>query len=74
MKHGASPARIALAWLLAQGEDVAPIPGFKRRATLEDSAGAAEVALAAEDLAELDGAGAVSGPRYGEMGMRMVRL
>lgn len=73
-RHSASPAQIALAWLLAQGGDVVPIPGFKRRATLEDSAGAVDIALGADDLAELDGAGAVSGPRYGEMGMRMVRL
>ena len=73
-RHGVSPAQIALAWLLAQGEDVVPIPGVKRRTTLEDSAKAVDVALSADDLAELDGAGAVSGPRYGEMGMRMVRL
>lgn len=73
-RHSVSPAQIALAWLLAQGEDVVPIPGVKRRATLEDSARSVDVALSAEDLAELDGAGAASGPRYGEMGMRMVRL
>jgi len=73
-RHRASPAQVALAWLLAQGEDIVPIPGSKRRATLEDSAAAAELALTADDLEELAGAGAVSGPRYGEMGMRMVRL
>jgi aryl-alcohol dehydrogenase-like predicted oxidoreductase len=73
-RRGASPAQVALAWLLAQGDDVVPIPGVKRRATLEDSAGAVEIALTAADLAELDAARAVSGPRYGEMGMRMVRL
>ena len=73
-RHAASPAQIALAWLLAQGDDVVPIPGVKRRATLEDSAKAVNVALTADDLAELDGACAVSGPRYGEIGMRMVRL
>ena len=70
----ASPAQVALAWLLAQGENIVPIPGTKRRATLEDSAAAAELELSAADLEELDAAGAVSGPRYGEMGMRMVRL
>src|SRR5688572_28719610 len=73
-RHGASPAQVALAWLLAQGDTIVPIPGFKRRATLEDSAGAVELTLTDDDLAELDGAGAVAGPRYGEMGMRMVRL
>jgi aryl-alcohol dehydrogenase-like predicted oxidoreductase len=73
-RRNASPAQVVLAWLLAQGDDVVPIPGSKRRATLEDSAAAAELALTDEDLRELDSAGAATGPRYGEMGMRMVRL
>jgi len=76
-RHGVSLAQIALAWLLAQGETIVPIPGVKRRATLEDSAGAADVALSAQDLADLDAAapaGGTAGPRYGEFGMRMVRL
>jgi len=73
-RHGVSPAQIALAWLLAQGDNVVPIPGFKRRATLEDSAAAVEVSLNKADLSELEGAADVAGPRYGEMGMRMVRL
>jgi len=76
-KHGVSNARIALAWLLAQGDDIVPIPGTKRRVTMEDSVAAADVTLTAEDLATIDAAapmGGTSGPRYGEMGMRMVRL
>ncbi|MEQ1539130.1 MAG: aldo/keto reductase [Sphingorhabdus sp.] len=76
-KHAVSHAQIALAWLLAQGDDIVPIPGFKRRVTMEDSAGACNVTLDADDLAKLDVAapvGATAGPRYGEMGMRMVRL
>jgi aryl-alcohol dehydrogenase-like predicted oxidoreductase len=73
-RHGVSAAQIALAWLLAQGDDVVPIPGVKRRVTLEDSAAAVAVELSAEDLEALDAARAVSGPRYGELGMRMVRL
>jgi aryl-alcohol dehydrogenase-like predicted oxidoreductase len=73
-RRGVSPAQVALAWLLAQGERVVPIPGVKRRATLEDSAAAAELRLTGEDLDELATAPPVSGPRYGEMGMRMVRL
>ena len=73
-RRGASPAQVALAWLLAQGEDIVPIPGFKRRATLEDSAGAASLDLNAADLDALDAAREVAGPRYGEIGMRMVRL
>jgi aryl-alcohol dehydrogenase-like predicted oxidoreductase len=76
-RHGVSNAQIALAWLLAQGEDVVPIPGVKRRATLEDSAAAVDVRLGEQDLAELGAAvppGAAAGARYSERGMRMVRL
>ena len=76
-RHGVSNARVAIAWLLAQGEDLVPIPGTKRRVTMEDSVGAADVTLSADDLAALDGAsprGDTAGPRYGERGMKMVRL
>jgi len=73
-RHNVSPAQIALAWLLAQGDNVVPIPGVKRRTTLEDSAAAVEVSLSDADLRELEGAADVAGQRYGEMGMRMVRL
>jgi aryl-alcohol dehydrogenase-like predicted oxidoreductase len=76
-KHSASNAQVALAWLLAQGNDIVPIPGFKRRVTMEDSAKAADVVLETDDLTALDAAaprGGTAGPRYGEQGMRMVRL
>jgi aryl-alcohol dehydrogenase-like predicted oxidoreductase len=76
-RHGASPAQVALAWLLAQGGDVVPIPGCKRIATVESSAGAADLSLSPADLAEIEAAapaGATAGPRYGEAGMRMVRI
>lgn len=76
-RKGVSLARIALAWLLAQDPHIVPIPGVKRRATLEDSVKAAEVELSAADLDELQAAippDAVQGPRYREQGMRMVRL
>lgn len=76
-KHKASNAQIALAWLLAQGDSIVPIPGFKRRVTMEDSAKAAEIELDAADLDALDAAapvGGTAGPRYGEAGMKMVRL
>lgn len=76
-KHDASHAQIALAWILAQGSDIVPIPGFKRRVTMEDSARASDITLDADDLAKLDSAaprGGTSGPRYGERGMKMVRL
>jgi aryl-alcohol dehydrogenase-like predicted oxidoreductase len=75
--HKVTPAQIALAWLLAQGDDVAPIPGTKRRVTMEDSIAAADVTLSVDDLATLNAAapvGGTAGPRYGEMGMKMVRL
>ena len=76
--HGASMAQVALAWLLAQGPDVVPIPGSKRRVTLEDSAGAASLTLSAADLAALEAAapiGGTSGERYGNPAMmKMVRL
>ena len=75
--HGVSKAQVALAWLLAQGDDIVPIPGTKRRATMEDSVAAAGVTLTADDLAAIAAAapkGGTSGPRYGEQGMRMVRL
>lgn len=60
----ATPAQIALAWLLAQGEDVVPIPGTKRKSYLEENLGAANIVLGAEDLAELDAVVQTSGPRY----------
>lgn len=76
-RHSVSKAQVALAWLLAQGDDIVPIPGTKRRATMEDSMAAADLTLSADDIAAIDAAapkGGTSGPRYGEQGMRMVRL
>ena len=69
----ATPGQIALAWLLAQGKDIAPIPGTKRLKYLEENAAAAAVSLTAEELARLDAlATQTSGPRYSEQGMKMV--
>ncbi len=65
-----TPGQLALAWVLAQGEDVVPIPGTKRRTYLEQNAQAAEVELTAADLAALDEAaplGAAAGDRYPDM-------
>ena len=76
-RHEASAAQVALAWLLAQGDDVVPIPGSKRRATMTDSVAAVDVTLDADDLARLDAAaprGGTAGPRYGERMMAMTRL
>ena len=67
---GCTPGQLALAWVLAQGEDVVPIPGTKRIAYLEENVGAADVHLTADDLAALDAAvprDAVVGDRYGDM-------
>ncbi|MGH8996609.1 MAG: aldo/keto reductase [Acidimicrobiales bacterium] len=64
---GCTPSQLALAWVLAAGDDVAPIPGTKRRTYLEDNAGAVGVQLSADDLAQLDELsplGAWAGDRY----------
>jgi aryl-alcohol dehydrogenase-like predicted oxidoreductase len=61
---GATPAQVALAWLLAQGPQVVPIPGTKRSSRLEENAGAAALTLGADDLAELDDLPAPAGGRY----------
>jgi aryl-alcohol dehydrogenase-like predicted oxidoreductase len=52
--RGATPGQVALAWVLAQGADVVPIPGTKRVPYLEENVAAADVELSAEDLARLD--------------------
>jgi aryl-alcohol dehydrogenase-like predicted oxidoreductase len=65
-----TPGQLALAWVLAQGEDVVPIPGTKRRRYLEENVAASELSLSAEDLARLDEAapvGAAAGDRYADM-------
>jgi aryl-alcohol dehydrogenase-like predicted oxidoreductase len=71
----AKPGQIALAWLLAKGDDIVPIPGTKRRNYLEQNIGAADVRLSAAEVAELDRAlapEAISGPRYSEQHQRLV--
>ncbi|GAB3445874.1 aldo/keto reductase [Actinophytocola sediminis] len=72
---GVTPVQVALAWLLARGEHVAPIPGTKRIGYLEENAGALGVPLSAERLAEIDAAvpkDAVAGDRYTPAGMAAV--
>lgn len=74
-RRGATPAQIALAWLLAKGEHVVPIPGTKRRRYLEENLEAASLALGPEENAELDRAltpGVVAGPRYNERMMSFI--
>ncbi len=63
----AAPAQVALAWLLAQAEDIVPIPGTKRRKYLEQNAAAASLALSPEDLRALDAVKEAAGPRYADM-------
>jgi len=64
---GGTPAQVALAWLLAQGDDVVPIPGTKRVSRLDENLGAAELALTAEQVARLSALPAASGDRYPDM-------
>jgi aryl-alcohol dehydrogenase-like predicted oxidoreductase len=72
-EKGVTPAQLALAWVLAQGEDVAPIPGTTRRAHLEENAAAAHVELTDDDLARIDHElPEVSGERYAPEGMAEV--
>jgi aryl-alcohol dehydrogenase-like predicted oxidoreductase len=71
-RHGATPAQIALAWLLAQGDDIVPIPGTKRRRWLEENAGATGITLTAADLGELNAVGQTCGARYVERAMAMI--
>jgi aryl-alcohol dehydrogenase-like predicted oxidoreductase len=63
-RAGASPAQVALAWVLAQGQHVVPIPGTKTPRYLADNAGAADVELSAADISELDAMPAPVGTRY----------
>jgi aryl-alcohol dehydrogenase-like predicted oxidoreductase len=74
-EKGCEPAQLALAWVLAQGRDVVPIPGTKRRKYLEQNAGAVQVGLTAEDLrriGEVLSEHEVAGARYPEQAMKSV--
>jgi aryl-alcohol dehydrogenase-like predicted oxidoreductase len=74
-KKGCQPSQLALAWVVAQGEDIVPIPGTKRRKYLEENVGALNVQLSAEDLGLIEEAapkGATAGNRYPEAMMRFV--
>jgi aryl-alcohol dehydrogenase-like predicted oxidoreductase len=74
-EKGITPAQLALAWVLAQGEDLVPIPGTKRRSYLEQNAAAVDVELTDEDLRRIDAElPRVAGERYDEGGMASVNL
>lgn len=64
---GATPAQVALAWLLAQGDDIAPIPGTRRIAALEENVGADALVLSPRQLATLSSLNAAAGERYADM-------
>ena len=74
-EKGCTPSQLALAWVLAQGDDIVPIPGTKRRKYLEENLRAMEVTLTAPDLARIDRvipSGAASGERYAPHALRAV--
>ncbi len=74
-ERGCTPAQLALAWLLAKGDDLVPIPGTKRAARLEENVAASEIVLSADDVARIEAAapqGAAAGERYPVGGMAMV--
>jgi len=69
-RHRVTPAQLALAWVLAQGEDIVPIPGTKRRAFVEENLAAAALGLSRADIAQIEAAApreAVAGTRYADM-------
>jgi len=74
-EKGCTAAQLALAWALAQGDDIIPIPGTKRRRWLDDNIGALDVTLGSEDLARIDAIlppGAAAGDRYHAAGMQTI--
>jgi aryl-alcohol dehydrogenase-like predicted oxidoreductase len=75
--HKATPAQIALGWLLAQGSDIIPIPGTKRRKYLEENLAAADLSLSAAELAQLTAAfppGVTAGTRYPEKQLKALGI
>ena len=72
-----TPSQLALAWLLARGKEIVPIPGTKKRKYLEENLGAVAVALSATDVARIEDVappGVAAGPRYPEQAMRSVNV
>lgn len=75
VRNGCTPGQLALAWVLAQGDDIVPIPGTKRRSYLEENVKAIDLKLSQDALAELDAVfpfGAATGARYTEESMKML--
>ena len=76
-EKGCTPSQLALAWVLAQGKDIVPIPGTKRRSYLEENLTALDLKLTQEDLERIDNIappGVAAGSRYPEAGMRLVNV
>jgi aryl-alcohol dehydrogenase-like predicted oxidoreductase len=74
-EKGCTPAQLALAWVLAQGDSIVPIPGTKRRRYLEENLGALDVKLTPEDLERIDRIippGAAAGARYAAPAMQLL--
>jgi aryl-alcohol dehydrogenase-like predicted oxidoreductase len=71
---GATPAQVALAWLLSRGDDIVPIPGTKRVTRLEENLAAEDVRLTAEQIAELDALTPAAGDHHNEAQMKMIGL
>jgi aryl-alcohol dehydrogenase-like predicted oxidoreductase len=69
---GATPAQVAIAWLLAKGDDIAPIPGTKRVDRVEENIAADRLELSAEQLDRLDGLSPPAGDHYNEAQMQMI--
>lgn len=69
---GATPAQVALAWLLAQGNDIAPIPGTKRVARVEENVAAGKIELSAEQVEKLNGLPPAAGDHHNEAQMQMI--
>jgi aryl-alcohol dehydrogenase-like predicted oxidoreductase len=69
---GATPAQVALAWLLAKGDDIAPIPGTKRLSRLEENLAADDLELTPAQIAELDSLTPPAGGHHNEAQMRLI--
>jgi aryl-alcohol dehydrogenase-like predicted oxidoreductase len=69
---GATPAQVAIAWLLTKGDDIAPIPGTKRVARLEENVGAGAVELTDQQLEKLENLAPAAGEHHNEQQMQMI--
>jgi aryl-alcohol dehydrogenase-like predicted oxidoreductase len=76
-EHKCTPAQLALAWVIAQGDDIVPIPGTRHPKRVEENVGALDIVLSENDLRRIDTAapkGAAAGERYPAGGMKMVNI